>query len=158
MDNLSGLQIKIFQEENQGAVEKLVNLGLCEHWGYIDPTKNPDLKDIKTAYKDDVFFVAWLEGEIVGVGALIHSTEDTAEIVRMSVTPGMRRKGIGNRLLDRLLNTAVSKGYNKISLETTETWSSVIDFYLGYGFRITHYKDGDVYFEINLSESSFESQ
>jgi len=158
MEILPGLQIKCFQEENQNAVKNLITLGLGEHWGYIDPTKNPDINDIKTAYKDGVFLVAWFGGEIVGTGALIRSCVQTAEIVRMSVAPDVRRKGIGYQILDSLVNTAVSDGYKKIILETTETWKSVINFYLAYGYRITHYKNGDVYFELDLEYKISESQ
>ena len=31
------------------------------------------------------------------------------------------------------------------------TWQDVIDFYLNYGFEITHYSDGDAYFKLNLA-------
>jgi hypothetical protein len=35
-------------------------------------------------------------------------------------------------------------------LETTETWMEVIEFYQRFGFQITNYKDGDVYFALDL--------
>jgi ribosomal protein S18 acetylase RimI-like enzyme len=150
MKNSLEFQIKDFQEENQEDAKNLINLGLVEHWDTTDPTKNPDLNDIQTAYKDSVFLVAWFEGKIVGTGALIHSAGQTAEIVRMSVAPEVRRRGIGHLIIDSLVNRAIADGYQKIILETTEIWQDVIDFYLRYGFQITHYKNGDVYFELGL--------
>jgi ribosomal protein S18 acetylase RimI-like enzyme len=94
--------------------------------------------------------VAWLEDEIVGTGALIHRSKLTAEIVRVSVALQVRRQGIGKAILDALLNHAKEKGYQKIVLETTETWTSVIDFYLSYGFQTTHHEHGNVYFELEI--------
>ena len=35
-----------FQPENQAEVKNLILAGLAEHWGMIDPSKNPDLNDI----------------------------------------------------------------------------------------------------------------
>lgn len=48
-----------FQPENQEDVKKLILAGLVEHWGKLDPTKNPDLNDIANSYAQSVFFVAW---------------------------------------------------------------------------------------------------
>jgi hypothetical protein len=41
-------------------------------------------------------------------------------------------------------------GLRQITLETTATWREVIAFYLNFGFHITHAKDGDVYFALDL--------
>jgi hypothetical protein len=43
-------------------------------------------------------------------------------------------------------------GFRCIVLETTETWHEVIAFYQRSGFEITHYKGGDVYFELVLGD------
>jgi ribosomal protein S18 acetylase RimI-like enzyme len=70
--------------------------------------------------------------------------------VRMSVAADWRRQGIGRMILQALVDHARQAGYTRVILETTETWQEVIAFYLRYGFRITHYKEGDVYFEYRL--------
>ena len=137
-----------FHRKYQTAVRKLINKGLGEHWGVVDQTRNPDLDDIANAYKDADFFVASKGEKIVGTGALIHSTDQVAEIVRMSVDFQYRRMGIGHSILNHLVCTAKSKGYKKIILETTETWREVIKFYEAYGFQITHWTNGDCYLEL----------
>jgi len=142
-----------FQPENQDEVKNLVETGLAEHWGLLDSTKNPDLNDISTTYANDIFLVAWEGNKIVGTGALVHYSEDTGEIVRMSVVKEMRRKGVGRLILQRLIEQARLLGYRRIILETTNTWHEVIEFYLRCGFQITHYRDGDVYFEMNLPDA-----
>jgi N-acetylglutamate synthase-like GNAT family acetyltransferase len=71
--------------------------GLEEHWGVLDPTKNPDLEDIGLTYADAIFLVAQQNNKIIGTGALIPKPDGTAEIVRMSVAADWRRKGIGRQ-------------------------------------------------------------
>ena len=75
---------------------------------------------------------------------------DTVEIVRMSVQRNLRRQGIGNQMLRRLCDEAYRSGYKRVILETTETWQEVIEFYKSFGFQITCFKDGDVYFSLDL--------
>ena len=150
MKIIHSIEILPFRHEDQSTVKALILSGLGEHWGKIDPTKNPDLDDIAQTYESDVFLVAWVDGAIVGSGALIHRTEDTAEIVRMSVAKEFRRHGIGRKILEELYDIAIGRGYNKLILETTETWQETIEFYLSFGFRITHHQDGDAYFSLLL--------
>jgi GNAT superfamily N-acetyltransferase len=141
-----------FRPADQKAVKDLILSGLVDHWGELDTTKNPDLNDIAESYKDACFLVARYEGRIVGTGALVPRTPDTAEVVRMSVAKDLRRQGVGRRILQALCDEAVARGFKYIILETTETWSEVIAFYQSFGFQITHYKDGDVYFKLNLTQ------
>ncbi len=145
------LSILPFQPQDQETVKKLILTGLVEHWGVLDPTKNPDLNDIQTTYARAVFLVAWLDGEIVGCGALAPRTDQAAEIVRMSVAGRVRRQGVGQEILNRLLEQARALGFQRVILETTATWSEVIQFYLRCGFHITHYQDDDVYFALDLA-------
>lgn len=139
-----------FQAENQDAVKHLILSGLADHWEQLDLTKNQDLDDIATSYVNDVFLVAWQGDRIVGTGALVHRSDKTGEIVRMSVARDMRRQGIGSLILERLIERARSKGYRRVILETTKTWSEVIKFYLKCGFQVTHEQNGDIYFKLDL--------
>ena len=146
----SGLEITQFAADDQDEVQSLINQGLGEHWGEVDPSFNPDLFNIAETYKNDFFLVARKDGEIVGTGALVHRSDQIGEIVRMSVASKHRRKGIGNLILDELIKIGRENQFTQIILETTETWEDVIAFYMKYGFEITHYKDGDVYFSLKL--------
>ncbi len=154
----SSLAILPFQPEDQDAVKHLILSGLGEHWGKIDPSKNPDLDDISSNYAGTTFLVARLQhskctrrgDRIVGTGALIPRPDGKAEVVRMSVAADMRRKRIGRLILDQLVQRARAAGFRQVILETTATWLEVIEFYLRYGFHITHYLDGDVYFALDL--------
>lgn len=139
-----------FRPEDQAAVKALILAGLKEHWGTLDPTKNPDLNDIAHTYANATFLVAWEGDRVIGSGALVPRENGTAEIVRMSVAADQRRKGVGRQILQKLCEQAKRNGYERIVLETTETWAEVIEFYQRFGFQITHYLDGDVYFALDL--------
>jgi putative acetyltransferase len=147
MDNLT---FRPFSPADQAEVKDLVLGGLVDHWGVLDPAKNPDLEDIFTSYAGATFLVARLAGRVVGTGALVPRGDGAAEIVRMSVARDLRRRGLGRRILTCLVEQARRDGLSRVVLETTATWQEVIDFYLDYGFRITHYADGDVYFAMDL--------
>jgi len=144
------IKIKPFTRDDQKKTKNLINEGLGEHWGTIDPTQNPDLDNITTSYQSGSFLVAWLGSDIVGTGALIHYSDLVGQIARMSVAKHQRRLGIGTRILDALVQQAKHLGFKKIILETTHSWDGVIQFYLANGFVITHEKNGDVYFSLSL--------
>jgi ribosomal protein S18 acetylase RimI-like enzyme len=143
-----------FTPSDQPAVKALILAGLVDHWGTLDRTKNPDLNDIAASYKDAYFLVAKRDGQVVGCGAFVPRSPDTVMIVRMSVAAACRRQGLGRRILTALCAEAKERGYRRVVLETTQTWSEVIAFYQGFGFRITHYQDGDVYFALDLASLS----
>jgi putative acetyltransferase len=147
---LHDVAIVPFRPEHQAEVKRLILAGLTEHWGHLDPTKNPDLNDIGATYAQAIFLVAWWHGTIVGTGALMPRSVHIAEIVRMSVVAHMRRHGIGRRLLQHLMAHAKARRYRHIILETTATWHDVIAFYQQNGFQITHYRNGDVHFVRDL--------
>jgi ribosomal protein S18 acetylase RimI-like enzyme len=139
-----------FQVENQADAKNLILMGMAEHWGAVDPSKNPDLANISLSYANAVFLVAWHAGRLVGTGALVPKSDQIAEVVRMSVAADMRRTGIGSRILHELCEHARSRGIRCIVLETTDTWQDAIEFYKRFGFHITHHLNGDVYFALDL--------
>ena len=150
MDLLQSIVVTPFKQAYQVQAKKLILAGLEEHWGVLDTSKNPDLDDIGTSYKNGLFLIALRNDEVVGTGAIVPRPNNTGEIVRMSVATHLRRHGIGKMLLDELNNYARKAGYEKIMLETTEKWQEVFEFYKKYGFQITHYRDGNVYFSLEI--------
>ena len=145
------ITITNFQPKDQLPVKNLILNGLVEHWGFLDPTMNPDLEDIATSYALATFLVARDGEKIVGTGALLPRSRKNAEIVRMSVDHSCRRQGIGRMILQQLVETARRQGFCQVTLETTDTWQEVIAFYLDFGFQISHHQDEDVYFVMNLT-------
>jgi ribosomal protein S18 acetylase RimI-like enzyme len=144
------ISIRPFQPEDQTGARALILDGLGERWGTIDPNRNPDLNDIRLAYTGGVFLVARIGERIVATGALVPRGDGIAEIVRMSVARGQRRRGIGSAVLRQLVEAAQAAGCRKIILETTSTWTDAIAFYQRRGFRSTHIRGGDTYFALAL--------
>lgn len=147
------IQIRPFTAADQEEVRELILSGLEEHWGTRDPLKNPDLDDIDRSYADAMFLVACKGNSIVGTGALVPRSDKAAEIVRMSVAAGRRRQGLGSMILKALLRQAEGIGITRVVLETTASWHDAVRFYLRHGFEVTHYKDDDVYFALDLRRS-----
>lgn len=143
--------LRLFRAEDQREAKEIILAGLEEHWGWRDAAKNPDLEDIAASYAGTVFVVAGEGERLVGTGALVPREGGVAEIVRMSVAAGARRRGIGSAILGELLARAAHAGVRRIVLETTSSWTEVVAFYLGHGFRITHDRDGDTYFALDLA-------
>jgi GNAT superfamily N-acetyltransferase len=137
------IRIEPFRSENQNDAKELILAGLQEHWGSIDPTRNPDLRDIGASYRSGIFLVAWMGQRLVGTGAFVPSGAHTCEIKRMSIAREMRRQGLGRLMLHTLIERARAESFQHITLETTATWHEAIAFYLRNGFRITHYQSGD---------------
>jgi len=144
------LDIRPFRTGDQSAARQLILAGLEEHWGVLDPTKNPDLEDISTRYADGVFLAGWLDGELVATGALVQEGGEAARIVRMSVAKRLRRQGIGRQMLARLVECARQAGYRRVVLETTAGWEDAMGFYQSLGFVSLGEWDGDRHFEMRI--------
>ncbi|WP_420643450.1 GNAT family N-acetyltransferase [Candidatus Leptofilum sp.] len=141
--------IRPFHPTDQDATKKLILNGLTDHWGTLDPTLNPDLNNISRSYQGGTFLLVIIDSEIVGCGALIQEkgAKRIGRIVRMSVKKENRRQGIGQLLLKHLETAAKRRKFNKIVLETTETWHNAITFYQTNGYTIIGYWGGDTHFE-----------
>ncbi len=143
--------IRPLERRDEHAAKELILQGLEERWGWRDPSANPDLDDLASAYSQATFLVAADGPTIIGTGALVNRGGGTAEIVRMSVAADRRGHGIGTRLLEELVAWARRDGVQRVILETTATWLDAIEFYQRRGFRFTHEYDGDAYFVIELA-------
>ncbi|MEN8183936.1 MAG: GNAT family N-acetyltransferase [Myxococcota bacterium] len=126
--------------------------GLGEHWGEVDDSLNPDLDDIGAAYSPGYFVVAWAGSALAGTGGMLPhlQSEHTVQIHRMSVATEHRRQGLGSSILTHLLDTARARGFRRVVLETTETWTEVISFYERHCFRPFERRDGDLYLSLKL--------
>jgi putative acetyltransferase len=81
------------------------------------------------------FVVATLDAQPVGCGALRPMTDAVAEIKRMYVAAGVRRLGIGRRMLVELERLAVQLGYETLRLETGHRQPEAIRLYESHGFE-----------------------
>jgi amino-acid N-acetyltransferase len=83
-----------------------------------------------TLYEDvQEFYVAEVDGVVVGCGALHVLWEDLGEVRTLAVDQAHRRRGIGDLLLRRLLEQARHIGVARVFCLTFE-----VDFFRGHGF------------------------
>ncbi|PZS36275.1 MAG: amino-acid N-acetyltransferase [Pseudonocardiales bacterium] len=77
------------------------------------------------------FWVAEVDGSVVGCGALHVLWEDLAEVRTVAVAPVCRGSGAGHRILERLLDTARDVGVSRVFVLTFE-----VDFFARHGFCV----------------------
>jgi GNAT superfamily N-acetyltransferase len=147
------LLIRPFITADQEAARRLILNGLGEHFGFVDETRNPDIDDITAHYiaEGQAFIIAEIDGTLVGTGALIGEDERTGRIVRMSVAREMRRKGIAQALMARLIELARERGYSRLVLETNLGWGDAIGFYQRCGFREYERGEGLTHLALDLA-------
>ena len=139
------VQLRPFTPDDQDAAKQLILAGLGDRWGWIDPTRNPDLDAIAQAYADGCFLVAEQAGELIATGALLPEGAGVMRVVRMSVRRDLRGQGIGKRILAALLTAARDAGCTQVVLETTSTWTDAVAFYRRSGFRVVDVRDGETH-------------
>jgi DNA-binding MarR family transcriptional regulator/GNAT superfamily N-acetyltransferase len=81
------------------------------------------------------FFVAYLQGEPIGCGAVKHHANAPAEIKRMWIAPQARGLGLGRRLLDTLEACAGQGGAEVARIETSAALIEALSLYRSTGWE-----------------------
>ncbi|MBI1731472.1 MAG: GNAT family N-acetyltransferase [Gammaproteobacteria bacterium] len=124
---------------DEHAVQQVVFTTLREYGltPNIDGT-DADLKDLHEFYvrRGGVFrIVTDAHGNIVGCGGLLPMENDDVELRKMYLTPAVRGKGLGRRLLEDLLAMARSRGHRRVVLDTASVLKEAIALYRSRGFQ-----------------------
>ena len=144
--------IRPFVPADQLAARRLILEGLGEHFGVIDETCNSDLDDITATYVTPghrflvVEDVAWL----IGTGALVIENASVGRIVRISIAPAWRRRGLARQVLQCLIADARAAGLTRLWVETNDDWLAAINLYRAAGFQEYDRRDGSVYLAFDL--------
>ena len=80
-------------------------------------------------------FLAMDEEKVVGSAGLVKEQEGIFELVKMTVDPAWRGRGISKILLDRCLEEAKKSNAKKIFLFSNSRLLTAIKLYEKYGFR-----------------------
>jgi putative acetyltransferase len=67
---------------------------------------------------DISFWTVWEGGTLIGGGALRELSPTTGEVKSMRTPKALRGKGAGRAVLERIIETARQRGYDRLSLET----------------------------------------
>lgn len=114
------VQIRTFTSADQESVSRLYTEGLLV--GQIpDNDTGADIEMVEEAYLESRrshFWVAVVEGDVVGMIGVADDEHDVAEIRRLRVEPTYQDEDIANRLLEMALSFCRHHGYLKVRLDT----------------------------------------
>jgi GNAT superfamily N-acetyltransferase len=82
-----------------------------------------------------LFLVAEVDGEPAGCGAWRALPEGVAEIKRVYVAPGFRRRGLAQEIVVRLERSAAAAGHRAVVLNTGDRQPEAIALYERVGYR-----------------------
>ena len=104
----------------------------------LSPPEHVHALDVERLVEPDVTFFSARrdDGTLVGVGALKELSATHGEIKSMHTAGRERDRGVGRAVLDHLLAVAVTRGYERVSLETgpADTYAAAHALYTGAGF------------------------
>lgn len=136
---MSAVEIRTFAEGDREGVLKVILPIQREEFGIaITADDQPDLAAIPEFYQSGTgeFWVAMLDGQIVGTVGLKDIGNNQAALRKMFVAEAVRGRehGVAARLLEALLGHARHEGITEIFLGTTDKFLSAHRFYEKNGF------------------------
>ncbi len=103
--------------------------------GGFDPAQSISASDEEMTPPHGLLLVATLQDAPVGCGAVkLHAETGIAEVKRMWTAPGVRRLGLGRRILERLAREAAASGMTALRLETNRSLAEAKHLYETAGF------------------------
>lgn len=145
---------------NKDAAEiQRVVLNVLEEYGLKPDLEGTDrdITDIEAHYlnRGGVFEVIEdPNGSIIGTVGLFPIDSETVELRKMYFLKELRGKGVGKKLLSRMIETAKNLGFKTISLETASVLKEAIGLYEKFGFakiNENHTPRCDVAYKLDIS-------
>ena len=105
---------------------------------YIDGALNHDLAHVEQSYlqrQDSNFWIAELDGQVVGSIGAYRRDDEEAEIRRLAVDRSARRQGVASRLMDEAEEFCRSAGYARAIVWTANHMSAAIAFLQHRGYH-----------------------
>ncbi|MFC7366772.1 GNAT family N-acetyltransferase [Vreelandella zhaodongensis] len=88
----------------------------------------------KYSSDESKIFLATINKIPVGCAAFRKVNDNTCEMKRVYVRPTARGSKLGARLVERILQEAISSGYKKICLDVLPEFETALALYQSYGF------------------------
>ena len=102
----------------------------------------------------DVFYCLLVGNELLGTVALKKLDDDTAELKALYLDRAFRGKGLGRRLLKKVVVDARRLGYKSVVLDSMSQYENALRLYRKIGFKDTdRYNDNsfaDVFMRLDL--------
>jgi GNAT superfamily N-acetyltransferase len=112
----------------------------------VRETVEHDLSSVAKFQPPDGRLLLAFEDEVsIGTACMQRIGPDTAEIKRMFVRPSHRRAGVGRRMLDELITSAGTAGYQRIRLDSPDFMTAAHALYRSSGFaEIGPYAESEI--------------
>jgi GNAT superfamily N-acetyltransferase len=139
--------IDLIYEMNDGQINEITTNHECPSWdeNLLSEIQGRYLFEL---HHGGIAFGAFEQDKLVGFGVLAHKfrgiNKDRLQIDLMYVSRNYRRKGIGTRIIDELINEARKRGAKQLYISSTET-NSAVSFYRSKGSRITEEIDEELF-------------
>jgi N-acetylglutamate synthase-like GNAT family acetyltransferase len=137
--SLAGLAIRAYHPGDQAAVSRLYDEGLLA--GQIAPNDTgADIDNIYVAYFDEPhnhFWVAELNGKVVGMIGVAAEENRVAEIRRLRVDKHWQMTSIPAKLLETAIDHVKKHGFLKVVLDTRFERDAVLSSFEKLGFQHT---------------------
>jgi ribosomal protein S18 acetylase RimI-like enzyme len=125
------------------------NDGLEERYGFRLPVRESVERDLESVAKfqpPDGRLLLGFDGDAaVAIACMQRIGPATAEVKRMYVQPSHRRAGLGRAMLDELIASAASAGYERIRLDSPHFMTAAHGLYRSRGFaEIEPYPESEI--------------
>ena len=136
-----------------------LNYDWLSEYFYVEDYDEIVLKNCKEEIidKDGYIFFAIHDSSVVGTMALIPRENGVYELNKMAVNKELRGNGIGNQLINFIIDFAKNKRYKSVILYSNTVLKNSIHLYNKFGFKEikiennTPYKRSDIKMELLLS-------
>jgi ribosomal protein S18 acetylase RimI-like enzyme len=128
----SSLHIRPYDDADEAAVIALWNEALRDAAPHNDPATA--IRN-KLAVERDLFFVAALEGAVVGT-VMGGYDGHRGWVYSLAVQPQLRRHGVGSALVRHLEQALAGRGCMKINLQVRTSNAGVVAFYEKLGYAV----------------------
>jgi putative acetyltransferase len=141
MDDRFEIFIRAAANKDCARVQNLV-FGVLREYGLTIETggTDADIADIEANYtkRGGVFEVVEdAEGNLLGTIGLYPLDAQTVELRKMYFAQKLRGRGVGKRMLERMIEKARALGFKRIYLETASVLKQAVALYEKYGFQPT---------------------
>ncbi|EGR1589647.1 GNAT family N-acetyltransferase [Vibrio parahaemolyticus] len=129
------MEIKI-DDLSGGEVFKLLEEHLADMYA-TSPPESAHALDVHALKSPDItFFSGWIGNELQGCLAIKQLTPQHIELKSMRTSSSSRKSGVATQLLAHVLNVAIDRGHQKVSLETGthEFFQPARNLYEKFGF------------------------
>lgn len=139
---MAGLVIRTYEARDLEAVWALHREGLEQttpEYPEVVAGYESDLHDLEAHYfgNGGHFWVAEIDGTLVGMTGIERTDAETGRLRRMRVTTAERRRGVAEALLETAERFCREQGFRRLILDTTEQQTAAHRLYEKHGFLRT---------------------